>query len=513
MNQISKHIWLAIILWACLVSANSKTYNPDTTDFANPERGWFHQGGLSENYLKQRRNNDNITVVRRYFRLDSYRNSDLPQSFLDSMATGFNEARKAGVKVIPLCSYNFGYNNDTDKKGIDATVQRVVGHIAQIAPVINAHHDIIACWDAGFIGAWGEWHSSLNNIDDRDSMRVILFAELDALVPQRMITVRVNRYKREIFNTDSALTSAEAFDGSRRSRVGHKNDCLGASERDWGTYISNSIQWEKDYLRNENRFLPQQGETCNPSAWSVCDTMLRDLEHMRWDMLNMDYHQDVIQSWKDDGCYPEVCRRLGYRFVLHSAQFDDAAAKGSTLNGTLRLSNVGFGKVFNPRGFDIILRKQGASQEIRIPANTDVRRWLPDDDTIAVSIAAKIPADAALGTYDILLHLGDTATNPASGQRELLTRPEYSIRLASDRVWEEATGYSYLGLTVEISATSQTAHHGAYQIFGTLLRNDDLYDVRGRHRSLSHAPKPGCGIYIAAGNSALKCRIVLMHND
>ena len=36
------------------------------------------------------------------------------------------------------------------------------------------------------------------------------------------------------------------------------------------------------------------------------------------DYLNHDYNRDVIRRWQEEGCYDEIRRRIGYRFVLRS---------------------------------------------------------------------------------------------------------------------------------------------------------------------------------------------------
>ncbi len=477
MRCLVRALVLALVLTQ-VSSAGRRTYAPDTADFPNPERGWFHQGSLDQGYLERRRADDNITVVRRYFRLDSFRTAPISQAFLDDMRNGLGAARRAGVKVIPLFSYNFG-RNDTGASD-DAPLFRVLQHIGQVAPVLNVNYDVILCWDAGFIGAWGEWHSSGHNLDNPDSMRVVLFAELDSLHPARAVTVRYHRYKRDIFGTDIPLGPADAFDGSRRSRTGHKNDCLGAAADDWGTYAWNGdIEAEKEWLRLENRYLPQQGETCNPSTWSVCDTMLGDLAQMRWDVLNMDYHPDVIQSWRDDGCYGEVSRRLGYRFVLHEAALSDTVAQGGRLGGRLWVSNTGFGKAFNPRGCDLIMRPRDGGAEVRLAIAADVRRWLPDDDTITLDLDLPVPSAAPLGLYDLLWHLPDTATNGTSGQRDLVDRPEYSIRVASDGVWEPATGYNDLGFSVRVIAGNAVRPRGTTPARQKVRGRVETFDMRG----------------------------------
>ena len=33
-------------------------------------------------------------------------------------------------------------------------------HIAQLAPVFSQNADVIALFEAGFVGPWGEWHTT-----------------------------------------------------------------------------------------------------------------------------------------------------------------------------------------------------------------------------------------------------------------------------------------------------------------------------------------------------------------
>lgn len=143
------------------------------------------------------------------------------------------------------------------------------------------NYDVIALMDGGFIGAWGEWHSSDFGLDNTESRRNVLFKLLSVLPRQRVAALRCNKYKRSIYESDEPLSLDSAFSGSYRARTGAHNDCLGASAKNWGTY-GNDIESEKDYLSQDNRFVGQEGETCNPDpVYSKCDSMIKDLERMR----------------------------------------------------------------------------------------------------------------------------------------------------------------------------------------------------------------------------------------
>jgi hypothetical protein len=228
--------------------------------------------------------------------------------------------------------------------------------------------------------------------------------------------------------------------------VGAHDDCLGASEDDFGTYSENALDSEKDFLSLDNRFVPQAGETCNPGPFAQCAGMLKDLRRMRWDMLNLGYHPDVLNGWKQEGCFPEIRTHLGYRFVLLGSDIQDSARPGGGLHASLLLANEGWGKAFNPRGLELILRAEKGRARYVLPLKNDPRRWGPGD-TVSLEVTGAIPADMPQGAYRIFLNLPDPAAR-------LRSRPEYSIRLANAGLWEDSTGLNTLKHSVTVSATA-----------------------------------------------------------
>ncbi len=108
-----------------------KTYSISNQDFPNPERGFYIQGEGSHDLIRQVRSEKNITLFRRYYRLDDFRNTDLPKSFLDKLDADFKTMRGAGAKVIPRFTYNFPANWDKPEN-IEASLNRVLTHIGQL---------------------------------------------------------------------------------------------------------------------------------------------------------------------------------------------------------------------------------------------------------------------------------------------------------------------------------------------------------------------------------------------
>src|SRR5690349_6607685 len=292
------------------------TYVADSSDFPNPERGFSRSTGSGAAARAA-----GLSLVHVYFRLDPYRSAPLPRTYLDQVRQRFAEARASGVKLVPRFTYNFPEGSFDPKVDKDAPLQRVLQHLDQLAPVLRGNADVIAFMEAGFIGAWGEWHDSTSGLDELAAKRAILMRVLKVLPPSRDVVLRYERDKRAIFRRDRPISEQEAVTGTPVSRVGHHNDCFLASSDDLGTYAPTAdrpIAAAKAYLEAENLYVPQGGETCADDAaaepYIGCDNAVSTLAAQHWSQLNADYRRGVLDRWKAGGCYSEIARRLGYRF-------------------------------------------------------------------------------------------------------------------------------------------------------------------------------------------------------
>ncbi len=415
-----------------------KQYAPDDQNIFNPERGFSADSYAPvTNTLIQSLKAQKISLIHRIYTIPQYRNTPLPQSFLDLVQKDLNTARNGGVKLILRFSYT------DDQNGADAALDTILMHIDQLKPVLQKNYDVIAYMEAGFIGAWGEWYYSSHHLNNTNDRRTVLFALLDALPVQRDVVIRTPNYKRLIFNDPLPINDSTAFNGSKKSRTGAHNDCFLASATDYGTYLENDIQGDKDYLHQDNLYVPQGGETCSPSAYSGCINALHDLAYMRWSVLNKDYNTDVLSGWESAGCMPEIKKRLGYRFILLDATLPDSLKPGAEFSMSFDVYNHGFANPYNPRLLEIILRNTDDQSTYRLVTDVDPRFWHPED-TVHVQITGGIPEDFPQGNYQILLHLADSV-------KALRYRSEYAIRLANLNMWEDQTGFNDLQHQVIVS--------------------------------------------------------------
>ena len=177
--------------------------------------------------------------------------------------------------------------------------------------------------------------SSLDNNTDR---RAILDALLAALPESRMIQVRTPMHVEGAF-PGGPISPADAFNGSPRARLGHHNDCLLASASDMGTYQSPVDQW-RSYVADDGRFTPFGGETCAVNAPRTdCSAALAELEMLHGSYVNSEYHGGVLDGWAAQGCEGEISQRLGYRFVIKSAQVSSMDAPGGVLRVRIEVAS------------------------------------------------------------------------------------------------------------------------------------------------------------------------------
>ena len=421
----------------------TRAFTASSAPLLNPERGWMQGGGvamLATDDLSKLRA-EGYTLVYGDVRLDAWRTSKtLDPARLTGLDAAFASARAAGVKVV----LRFSYNDPNTGPSEDAALDVVLAHLDQLAPIVRKNADVIAVWEAGFIGQWGEWHGSTNGLDTPTARKAVVDAELAALPASRAVQVRTPMFKADWF--PAPLTDAQAFDGSAQARIGHHDDCFLASADDYGTYDAPVGKW-MDYVAADTRFTPIGGETCAVyPAKTACDPARAEMARLHWSFLNDRYHPDVLAGWKTGGCSDDIGNRLGYRLSMTEAAWSARVRPGGVLHVTLSLSNSGYAAMFNPRGAHLALIGPSTTKPAVLPT-IDPRRWAPGAPS-TIDVRLRIPASIAPGSYRLALWLPDDA--PAIHER-----PEYAVRLSNDGVWDEAKGWNVFaeGVAIDPAAT------------------------------------------------------------
>lgn len=477
------------LLLADRAMAVTKTYQESQTFFPNPERGWFvsiepdyrdnttidhdppdfPDEALTQEKLREHRAKG-ITLVRKYYLLYPYRGSDIPQSYLDEHPIfDLNLMRQSGFKLIPRFLYTWSPEIDL---GIDATVNWILRHLDQLAPILQANADVISHMEMGFVGRAGEWNSSgsqnvgpgpgnpsgewTNPVNGavyvnalNDNSRAIIDKVLDVLPQKRMVLMRGISHLQQLYV--EPLAEQQAYGGSDQARLGLHDDSVMYNEVHRGGYYyrADIRQQERDYQEQSTKYVVMSGE---PSGVDSKGHLLKsdpfvEFGKMHWRCLNEGWYEairdGVYDYWKDRGAYDEIGMRLGYRFSLVSATVKDKVRPRGTFTITASVKNSGFGTPHNQRPVEVILRHGSTQQEYFVRANADPRKWW-SGQTTGVTVSARVPSSMPTGNYSVFLNLPNSETS-------LNRRPGYSIRFANDNVWETSTGYNRLGATVNVS--------------------------------------------------------------
>ncbi|OGH89682.1 MAG: hypothetical protein A2469_03380 [Candidatus Magasanikbacteria bacterium RIFOXYC2_FULL_40_16] len=438
---------------SCGAEITTKTFTESTSDFVNPERGLYqhyetHSSShvpLSLSSLTSLRNTNGVSLILRIVYLDSFVNASISTTFLNALTADFNTMRNAGVKAI----LRFAYTTDSTAPFGDATKLRMLEHISQLSPLLNANSDVILTMQTGLIGTWGEWYYtdffgyppplSSTNLTDRAE---IVTALLNAFPDSRMIQLRTPLIKQQTFGTSVPLTEVEAYNGTNRARTGHHNDCFLASNSDFGTYVNTTTEYP--YLATETLYTPMGGETCSPNPpRSLCPTALAELQMFHWTYLNRSYHPDVISGLISGNCFEDIKRELGYRFVLRNVSYNNPVEPGGALSLSITLENVGYAALFNERPVFIVI-----SDGTTLNLNMDAREWSAGNThTFNVNLTA--PSNP--GTYSVRLWMPDNSPS-------LEDNPMYAIRFANTSVWDGVAGNNILfdDLVVDTDCTGGT---------------------------------------------------------
>lgn len=430
---------------------------------ANPERGLRFEikVGLEpgerhyyrDNWPFPRYRRDGITVSQAYCYLTKYCDADIPQSKLDALQKDFDHAREEGVKFL----LRFAYETNTGRlKG--PYLARILAHIAQLKDIINRNADVIYCLQIGWVGAWGEFHSSKSGIEKNpEQFAQVVAATLDILPPNRSTMMRYMPAREQ------ALLQ---LNGHGEDRIGFFNDGTLAGFIEGGTFVDYPEKMEKkfwgdllwgkygekgnyhyDMVALVGRHAPIDGELfwstskIDPQWETGLAAILRFKEHHyttfsvvhgnseldklttpgaidRWkatpvtaDLLaayGIDCDSDYFAGAPYRTAYDFIRDHLGYRLVAKSA-----ACEGGTARVVVH--NYGFAAPVNPRkAYFAVVSKDGS---VRTHATDfECRMLAPGADTVIEGKLARIEKGDRLALW-----LPDEMMED---------RAEYAIRLA-----------------------------------------------------------------------------------
>lgn len=458
----------------------------------NPERGFRLEVALdvtAKNYVwnpeefpditsyleKESRDyaSDSISLVQTYFYLTGAVGKDLTEEDFQTMTVFFDKLRETGKKAVLRFAYETQFMG---RAPVGPTLEDIARHTQQLKPFLEANKDVIQVVQAGMIGAWGEWHSSVHGLENSDDTKRTILEHICRMTPEgRAIQVRVPEYKNLI---DS--TSAEY------KRISFHDDFIVIKRHRWDGGMSEGTPAYEQIVR-ESRYLPVDGELPwgtwsmnqdpdNPEAGWIIDgvetarrlckqhfTSLSAIHNYKEkgapDKYSMMYWKEtpITEDFLRDNQMPvsdgyfrnqdgtpaernvfEYIRdHLGYRIELQALVF-----KNDTTG--LLLVNRGFSTLFNEHPVYFVLTDESGNVCHTQLTDANVRDWQPSSPDRPQSIpqlhriTAKLQTkDLKPGTYRLGLWIPD-------GSERLQYDPRFAIRCAnSDVEWRVSPDGKY----------------------------------------------------------------------
>ena len=376
---------------------------------------------------------------------------------LNTYAAKLEAARAGGYKIL----FRPRYDKEVGGGPSDCTIDgarvfhadskiRQYNHIDAVAAMLGDYRDVIAYIQAGYLGNWGEW----NTADGYSSVNApLLYSYTDRSdIIDRVLSAYDAQGILQDVELRTPVFAKEVVDRSSSANVGLHNDCFMTSNSDRGTYSdfigspanfgssSAAKAWAQAFTEDKSF----GGETCplaeHTERWRSCSNMTSEPPTLHMNYLNGDYANDAVSTWTSGGCYPEIQRKLGYRFKVTRVEYTPTVASGQSFSVTIDIANSGWARLHKPRDAKLVLRSGSTTHVYDLSAGA-TKSWAPGTTTQISVTAAPPPA----GTYGVRLAIPDP---------DAPTQIPYAVKLASLRggvnVFDGSTGENNLGVSITV---------------------------------------------------------------
>lgn len=430
---------------------------------------------------------DGLTIAQTYCYLTKFLDAPISEEKLAALQKSLDDVRARGFKAL----LRFAYERDMSReKG--PTLETILAHMEQLAPIIQKNADVIYVLQAGFVGAWGEWHSSGKGLEqDHKALAAIVAKLLDVLPKERMTQLRVPKYKRWVLgdlplDAYTFLDEAQAHSGTPLARIGFHNDGFLANNNCGGTWtepplFSQPGNPEFDFMTKESAFVPvdgelfwsdvggkveglraavrmrlhhyatfsiahsyseREGKRFSIDDWITTPITLAQVNEAKLPVSN-GYFQDTQGNEVSRTQFEYIRDHLGYRIELQKALFPREMKATDKLDVNIELINRGFSTLHNPRPVYLVLIDDNRCVAEFPLGEVDPRKWQPytpgDESyvplTHVVKASVNVPQGIAPKWYMLGLWMPDA-------YERIRKDPRYALRVANGDVpwWRDGAG-------------------------------------------------------------------------
>jgi hypothetical protein len=439
--------------------------------------------------------NNKVRIALIYFYLKDFLNTTISDAAMANMQRIFDNCKQNNLKILLRFAY-WANNGDPSE-----TLGDITTHMAQLKTFMQQNESMIYAVQAGFIGAWGEWHGTWLE-GHRFEQNMVIRELLQNVPASRKILVRETAFKNNAIpayegsltynnGISYVATGFPALPADQVNRIGFHNDWF---------VLDQSLHPEWDYRYPDDDFFQVQREgpgtvvdgempiSTDPNfteiaygdlgGWYAARRM-RAHAHTTFNLL-ANYDRN-INAWNNQLIYPSQFRNdntlvtddyfldgsgnetgriafqyirdhLGYRFQLRSAQIPAYVNVGTSAAIDLKIKNFGFSKLINYRQAYLVLID--ANNNVReIATGVNAQDWYPvytqNDGVFDLVINIPIDNSYSEGTYRVGLWLPDASS-------DLKYNPAYAIKLANAGVqwWTDPAGHYLINILTTMSVTN-----------------------------------------------------------
>jgi hypothetical protein len=251
-------------------------------------------------------------------------------------------------------------------------------------------HPVIGSVDMAIVGAWGEGGGT--EFMKPEAIRQIVEAYTEGFKTTPL---------QALLHDPQSLKIIKA----RNANIGFRVDCLGDMGGFHGQEWSHMTDFYPQNIHNFNMSDawergPIQFEAC----WHMNDWYLQgwDIDYiieesLKWHISSFNNKGTVVpEPWKDK--VVQWVKKMGYRFELRKFTYDSKVKAGGQLHLEALLANVGSAPIYN--SYPLVVRIVGRNRIFKLKSREDIRKWLPDQDTLWAEKLV-LPPDIPEGEYEL----------------------------------------------------------------------------------------------------------------
>ena len=358
--------------------------------------------------------------------LNTYADSNISKEGLSNISTILSTWNRSNKKLILRFLYDWDGNALSSEP---RSLNHVITHMNQIAPIVNKYHQGIYLLQGVFLGNYGEMHDS--RLLTNKNMRILANHLHNIIDSSIYLSVRTPAQWRLITGLNQIPNDISSVQGTIATRLGLFNDGMLGDISDVGTYTKENFthgssltaeqvrKKEISFQNNLCRYVPNGGEVIINNPYNHLSSAIEDFQNMHVTYLNSAYDPAVIKKWKQSAYTGEDCYNgmngfdyislhLGYRLKITHCNLVFKKLRRTATTLKLTLENIGFSAP--NQAFDsYLVIKNNDSQDVKqIPLTMDLS-WLSSNESVTFTPTISM-SDLSSGKYTLYYKLMDSQT-------------------------------------------------------------------------------------------------------